>query len=415
MLLRLSLDDLTNFDKDTPEKIERKEKRIKALGLALPEGDKTLYYENSFIKEARKVSRLFGDTKMRAISKLTKIEPNSNIIIIDKPENLTKDLLEKTGEEVSFDKSMAVLSSVGESGKETVLWKLDSKKWIYFAYPKEEISKIRENEISLKDIIKPQIENSYNKIKKNLDYFIEKPDDIESVHKYRVSIRSFRALVSMLKPVMSKKAYRTVQNIFRDKAQDAARLRELDVLINRWEDIRNQDEINLLKALQKERKHEQQRLFRNLTNPRTKEEFVSGINLLLHELKKSKWKKIDGIKLLDNRLNSWYNYALESLWEMEKFNFPYVHKIRIKSKKYRYVAEYFDEYLTDEQSERYNLSKDRQKVLGQITDAIRNQEAVKELFPILSVNAFREAKKFIATERTREKELLESLELKKSR
>lgn len=112
MLLRLSLDDLTNFDKDTPEKIERKEKRIKALGLALPEGDKTLYYENSFVKEARKVSRLFGDTKMRAISKLTKIEPNSNIIIIDKPENLTKDLLEKTGEEVSFDKSMAVLSSV---------------------------------------------------------------------------------------------------------------------------------------------------------------------------------------------------------------------------------------------------------------------------------------------------------------
>ena len=93
---------------------------------------------------------------------------------------------------------------------------------------------------------------------------------------------------------------------------------------------------------------------------------------------------------------------------MEDFNLSYIHMIRLKSKKYRYISELFHEYLSDIQIARHKISKKRQDVLGQMCDSIRNQEAIRELMDNFDPVALREAEKFIHLEKEREKSLTSS-------
>lgn len=92
---------------------------------------------------------------------------------------------------------------------------------------------------------------------------------------------------------------------------------------------------------------------------------------------------------------------------MKDFKLSHIHRIRLKSKKYRYVAEIFEDHVSEIQSERQRTAKKRQKVLGTVCDAQRNQEAVEELMDSFNPKAEQEAEEFIEIEQEREEVLTE--------
>ncbi|CDZ75636.1 putative membrane protein [Peptoniphilus sp. ING2-D1G] len=405
--LRLHPFSLHNVDY---QKREKRIKRVEALALSMPEDRKKLYYADNYRSLAEDFAKIIGNTDLRPLEEISSYPKEEYRIIVDGPEKLSRDLYNKTGVNIDFNKSMAVLSEVDNMGKEFILWSYKAKDWIFFAYPEEIMVPSRqETGISLQELMLPKIEEGFKKILKNLDNYIENPSEIESVHQYRVSIRSFRALISLVKPILSPSFYTQIQDIFRQKGRDAELLRELDVLTQQWDKVRDTEELALRNALVAERKKEEERLLEVLKDNKTVEELKNGLNLFINSLSITDWHNIDGIYLMDERLHNWYRFTLESLWQMEGFNFPYVHRIRLKSKKYRYISEFFSEHITQSQLKHHKDAKKRQGVLGDVCDALRNQEAVKELAVNLKGEALVEAEKFIDKEKARENQLLSDL------
>jgi len=196
--------------------------------------------------------------------------------------------------------------------------------------------------------------------------------------------------------------------IFRLKAREVELLREIDVLIEEWDKLRTAEEIYLRKSLANIRRDEENKIIEKLSRNKTREDLSTGLELLLDNLNETAWAHQRGIYYLDERLRDWYRSVMETLWDMEDFNLSYIHMIRLKSKKYRYISELFHEYLSDIQIARHKISKKRQDVLGQMCDSIRNQEAIRELMDNFDPVALREAEKFIHLEKEREKSLTSS-------
>lgn len=410
--LRVYPQSLSRFGIDSDEKIRRKKKRVKALALALPDWEKNIYYGQGYYKRAKEFAEVLGEKNLLPIDQMVYKGPNSVQIIIDNPEKMSQELWLKSNTRIEFDQAKAVLSNVDIQGDESVQWAYNANNWIFFAYPEEILVPARKGTgMSLQDLLLPKIEEGAKKIKKNMEWYIKEPQAIEAVHQYRVSIRSFRALISMVKPLLREYTYAKIQDIFRQKARAGARLRELDVLLEEWDDVRNEEDKALREALLQERKDEEKDLLQILKDPKTEQEITSGVNQFIHALSMTEWHSIDGIQFMDERLHAWYRFTLEALWEMDEFDFPSVHRVRLKSKKYRYISEFFAEYMTQTQDRHHKSAKKRQKVLGEICDALRNQEAVEELLPKLHVETVKEAEIFINKESQREVDLLTSIGL----
>ncbi|MDQ0508216.1 CHAD domain-containing protein [Peptoniphilus ivorii] len=394
-------------------KTKRKINRIKALSLGLPPCKKTLYYDSSLKTRAEDFAGVFGELALKPKNELFFSEDDECRILMDVPERLSADLYAATGKRVDFDDHMAVLSKKDPTGRETVQWIYRAKDLIFFAYPEEIVVPFRKGtDISLQKLLLPKIEEGFKKILKNLDTFIREPWEVESVHQYRVSIRRFRALISMVKPILNPSSYAKIQDIFRQKGRDAELLRELDVLMEEWDKVREPEQVHLKNALMEQRKREEERLLALLKTDRIREELKEGLNTFMHSLSMSDWHEIDGVFLLDQRLHNWYRYTLEALWRMEEFDLPFVHRIRLKSKKYRYVTEFFDDHTTLTQVMHHKKAKKRQTVLGEVCDALRNREAIRELEPYFDDKALEEAAYFIKKEEQRENQLLHDLGLR---
>ena len=137
-----------------------------------------------------------------------------------------------------------------------------------------------------------------------------------------------------------------IQEIFRSKGREVELLRELDVLIERWDEVRQSQDLSLKEALLNERLEEEQRILGLLSSGQTKKELIEGKEFLLSCLNETDWAERDGVYHLDERLFSWYRFALENLWKMKDFKLSHIHRIRLKSKKYRYVAEIFEDHVS---------------------------------------------------------------------
>ena len=390
------------FPKEDPEGWQRRRfaKRARALAEALPAEGKVIFADPSVRSRAEWLAASMG-TIVRPIQ-----EQNGSFrILSDIPQRMEEDLYEKTGETIFFARPGAVLTETTDA-QTRVLWQLAAADWIFLQYPAEPVAPFREDDThSLKDLMEPAIQKAALRMRDNLTRFIAAPEEPEGVHQLRVSIRSFRALLSLVKPLAEAGEYARLQDHFRQLARKCARLRELDVLIEEWMETKETGDEALVVALQKERTEEMEQLLAYMDDPLTKQAFASGVNRFLRMLSDTPWEQLDGVRFIDKRLHAWYRFSLEGLWKMDGFDWPVAHKIRLKSKKYRYIAEHFRAYMTPLQLERHKTAKKRQTVLGLICDSLRNQEAVEELLPDFSSDTKEEAERFIEREKAREETL----------
>ena len=68
-------------------------------------------------------------------------------------------------------------------------------------------------------------------VERRLEDFLADPDDVETVHRLRISIRTLRSLLAFVSPLLKRRRHRILQDDLRSVVIETSRLREYDVLL----------------------------------------------------------------------------------------------------------------------------------------------------------------------------------------
>ncbi len=245
-------------------------------------------------------------------------------------------------------------------------------------------------------------------------HFLNDPDDPETAHQVRVSVRTFRAILSVIKKFMDEKQYRKIQDEFRNAGGEISYLRELDVILEICYEIRNKAKDPgmlelLIQKLKVEREHEKNRLILKLASPKDMRKLNKTFQHLMNAIHFRKLEKRTVDSVIMACLNKWYAEITRRLDKMDAISFREIHPIRLISKKYRYVAEIFGEVLTKDVSAKRIAVKELQTKLGELCDVVRNQEALLEFSFTGNEQLQKEVHQFILHEKQLEEQFLREL------
>jgi CHAD domain-containing protein len=206
--------------------------------------------------------------------------------------------------------------------------------------------------------------------------FFESPDDIEMNHKFRVSIRTTRSLVSFLEPWLSRKQCKAIQANLKRVVKETSRLRELDVFMSQAESL-DPAAPELVAFCSGEAAQERERVLSVLSAT----DMMDRLDAAIKELHDLSWKasirdtgldpayvRIRYDKLVDN-----LNTDLDTL---DNSDYELMHSIRKRTKQARYVAEQFSELIGKDVVGIAKDMKARQDDLGALCDAKINRELV---------------------------------------
>lgn len=217
------------------------------------------------------------------------------------------------------------------------------------------------------------------------EIYLREPDEIESVHKLRVRIRQFRSLVSFFKPLMTRKTQKAIQNTLRAMAQECAYLRELDVLIKEWQKVQPEmasfdvsGEV-FLDLMHRERGLEARRLTGYLEKPDFAMELRRIQGQIIAAIKPDRTRFMDLAGMVRTTLGQWHQEIQAGYEAIDANDLAVIHALRIRAKKMRYLMEIFDLNESGPGKNDYRQIKGWQEVLGDLTDANRNAEAVREI------------------------------------
>lgn len=229
------------------------------------------------------------------------------------------------------------------------------------------------------------IEKYHQVILDHREDYLKEPAEIESVHKLRVKIRQFRSLVSFFKPLMPRKRYRQIQDILREMAQECAYLRELDVLMKEWLSLKPEflkaglTGESFLEIMREERGKEQDRLFAFLEKPDFAKDLAKAAAMLRNSIDAEESPYLKLADMVEDTLDIWHDEIKAEYDAIEVNNLEIIHALRIRAKKMRYIMEVFELDEAAGSKAMYKEIKRWQEVLGNITDANRNSEAVMEI------------------------------------
>lgn len=91
-----------------------------------------------------------------------------------------------------------------------------------------------EKDESLQSGIQKMMSAAFQTILYMHQWFLLSPQEVESVHQLRVSIRQLRSLCSFVKPFVEEEPYTQVQSLLREMAQQLTEMREMDVLAEEY-------------------------------------------------------------------------------------------------------------------------------------------------------------------------------------
>ena len=75
------------------------------------------------------------------------------------------------------------------------------------------------------------LEDACEEVDRRLDAFLANPDDVETIHKLRISIRTLRSLLAFVSPLLKRRRHRLLQADLRSVVIETSRLREYDVML----------------------------------------------------------------------------------------------------------------------------------------------------------------------------------------
>ncbi len=338
----------------------------------------------------------------------------SECVILAGHEPHLSDWIERlTGSQIDVKKGAAICVSFPDHAVEnaTVAWALRPKEF-------DQLLEIEAEALHSKTFLEEvnwKLDQYMLQIVNNREIFLSDPAEIEGVHQLRVAIRNFRAIISLIRAYLDKDDYRKIQAVFRRSANLLGLLREVDVLTLVWQQALADNGLDgtkpeLLNLLNQVRKDEQQMVAALVKQDRFLKNLQRAFDQLKKSLKTKKMKKVSAPDGVLPSLDQWYEDIRGGLMETQEYDLASIHQIRLICKKYRYISEVFDDLLDQPRQDRYKTIKMMQTVLGDICDAIRNQEAVLEL-AVEPAGALKdEVELFIEFEKKREIDFQQKLE-----
>lgn len=336
-----------------------------------------------------------------------------NVVIVGHQPHLSDWVNQLTGEVIDFRKGSAAEVEVPEDNPRSGIlnWAAKGKEFKQLRKNKKEED---ENRL-FKNQILEKLDNYFILLSDNRQKFLKNPDNPDTVHDFRITIRSFRTMVSLLSKYLDKRICQRIQNAFRMLASELSYLRELDVLIDVYDKVRKENNLSfedsqLSVKLQNERSAEKERVVAAVENDHSYDVMTGNFILLLNSIKFKKIGNIQTSEVILPKLDDWYETILNRIREYRNFNFSYIHDTRLKCKKYRYVSEIFSDFMDETHRNRYQDIKELQTILGNICDVIRNQETILEIVGGNASEIQEEVNQLIQYEKRIEKEYKEKLD-----
>ena len=227
--------------------------------------------------------------------------------------------------------------------------------------------------------LESELNDAAKTVKARLESFIQDPEDIETMHKLRVSIRTLRSLVAFVKPWQDPKQNSVVQSLLKGIVARTSRQRELDVFAEQaHQSTASSSELIDFCDLQASN----ERL--NTLDVLQSKKIAKDLDLACKNLKSIRWKKsvkATGLDRIDIRQH-FDEIASDLEFEVEHLNLADVeltHDVRKKAKRVRYVAENFKQILGDDAVDIAKGMTAHQDNLGAICDARVNIQLINEV------------------------------------
>lgn len=224
-----------------------------------------------------------------------------------------------------------------------------------------------------------------------LQKFLEAPNDPATVHRFRISVRTFRAVLSFMKPLLNPNQYTAIQNQMRKLANQMGNLREIDVLKSIWKKLLKMHPLPeegksvLVAALTAERQTEQELVYGDASEMITTifDALIWVENTLKPETscagKTEEAKPQSFVSFSKKRINSRLKKINNSVKGIADSDYRVIHQLRIRIKKLRYAVSILNPLLALGKEDTIASLKDLQDVLGDYCDTQRNLSILQKL------------------------------------
>lgn len=218
--------------------------------------------------------------------------------------------------------------------------------------------------------------DSADNVQKKLDAFFADPGDIETMHKFRVSIRTLRSLLAFVSPWQESSQNRTVQEQLKDVVAVTSRLRELDVLTEQAQAMEGATPA-FVEFCAREAASERARVSKVLSSKKT----TKKLEAVISELHDVRWRKrvnAEGLEQCEVRAR-FDELACELSDELEALDLADVemtHDVRKSAKRVRYDAEKFSALVGEDAIDVAKNMTAHQDNLGAICDARVNIDII---------------------------------------
>ena len=248
---------------------------------------------------------------------------------------------------------------------------------------------MRSGRIKNRQAIERVLFDAANEVELLLAVLFEHPDDVEANHKFRVSIRTLRALIDFIKPFQSAAQNRRMQANLRGVVLETSRLREIDVFSELVaEDTEAQgcppaadSRSDLQKVCDLMREEELERTLAALGSKKARR----ALRDAYYDARNIAWKgdiATEGIPKKDvtGRFDELVAAQNARQAALDPMDVELTHKVRKKAKQVRYAASEFGMLLGDDALRVAKDMKHAQDDLGAYCDALVNLQMIDE-FP----------------------------------
>ena len=209
-----------------------------------------------------------------------------------------------------------------------------------------------------------------------LEAFFEDPDDIETMHKFRVSIRTLRSLVAFIKPWQDARQNSGMQSELKEIVGVTSRLRELDVLSEQAEEASFTSE-GLLGFCKEQAGIERNKVSEALSS----KQMQKRLNRVSNQAKSIEWKRRyceDGLpaRMVRARFDQLAENLKADLESLDITEVEPTHDVRKSAKRVRYAAENFKDLIGDDAPGIAKGMQAHQDDLGAICDARVNIDII---------------------------------------
>ncbi len=231
------------------------------------------------------------------------------------------------------------------------------------------------------------MKSGFNEIINAYDYFFENPSDPEGVHQVRVRIRRFRAMLAFFAPLFKAESYQRQQESLRNMAGQFGEVRQLDVLLAGISEIEKESvlEINCFGIITSFLHEKREVAFDQLLAELKGDAFVLELLDILVWKFNDPWDETApglhaSIKdYTEKQIDNWHKKIKRSMKKLDVKDQQAVHRVRIKSKKLRYVIDQLSTILDKKTRQSMDAFEKMQDDLGYFHDVFANQHLLEQL------------------------------------